>query len=67
MRRERWRRFAAKKRGLRAQCSLCAQDIRAGERLWYRNGLTVCTGCFARFAREELRPFEQILGEEREE
>ena len=46
-----------------AVCSLCAQDIYAGETLWYRNGVTVCADCFPRFAREELRSFEYILGE----
>ena len=38
-----------------AVCSLCAQDIYAGETLWYRNGVTVCADCFPRFAREALR------------
>ena len=42
----------------------CAQEIRAGETLWQRDGATVCTDCFLPFAREELRPFEYILGEE---
>lgn len=37
-----------------AVCSLCAQDIYAGETLWYRNGVTVCADCFPRFAREAL-------------
>ena len=46
-----------------AVCSLCAQDIYAGETLWYRNGVTVCADCFPRFAREALRSFEYILGE----
>ena len=46
-----------------AVCSLCAQDIYAGETLWYRNGVTVCADCFPRFAREALRTFEYILGE----
>lgn len=45
-----------------AVCSLCAQDIYAGETLWYRNGVTVCADCFPRFAREALRSFEYILG-----
>ena len=49
---------------VRAVCSLCAQDIYAGETLWYRNGVTVCADCFPRFAREALRPFACILGEE---
>lgn len=48
---------------VRAVCSLCAQDIYAGETLWYRNGVTVCADCFPRFAREALRTFEYILGE----
>ena len=47
-----------------AVCSLCAQEIRAGETLWQRDGATVCADCFLPFAREELRPFEYILGEE---
>ena len=46
-----------------AVCSLCAQDIYAGETLWYRNGVTVCADCFPRFAREALRTIEYILGE----
>lgn len=46
-----------------AVCSLCAQDIYAGETLWYRNGVTVCADCFPRFARGALRSFEYILGE----
>ena len=50
-----------------AVCTLCAQEIRAGERLWYRSGITVCADCFTRFAREELRAFEYTLGEETEE
>ena len=40
-----------------------AQDIYAGETLWYRNGVTVCADCFPRFAREALRSFEYISGE----
>ena len=59
----------AKKRGAKrdmplAACSLCAQDIYFGERVWRCNGLTVCRGCFDAFARGMLRPFETILGEE---
>ncbi len=50
-----------------AVCTLCAQEIRVGERLWYRSGKTVCTDCFAQFAREEFEPFAYILGEERAE
>lgn len=48
---------------MHAVCSLCAQDIYAGETLWYRNGVTVCADCFPRFAREALRSFEYISGE----
>lgn len=48
----------------RAICSLCAQDIYPGERVWRCNGMTVCRDCFARFARGMLEPFEMILGEE---
>ena len=48
---------------VRAVCSLCEQDIYAGETLWYRSGVTVCADCFPRFAREALRPFEYILEE----
>ena len=44
--------------------SLCAQELRAGETLWQRDGATICADCFLPFAREELRPFEYILGEE---
>ena len=58
------RRGGAQKDMPRAVCSLCAQEIRAGETLWQRDGATVCTDCFLPFAREELRPFEYILGEE---
>lgn len=58
------RRIAAWKDRPLAVCSLCAQEIRAGETLWYRNGRAVCPDCFPRFAREELRAFEYILGEE---
>ena len=57
------RRGGAQKDMPRAVCSLCAQDIYAGETLWYRNGVTVCADCFPRFAREALRSFEYILGE----
>lgn len=64
---EKWRRRAARKRRLRAICTRCAQEIMAGETLWISGGETVCTDCFARFAREELRPLEHILGEEEEE
>ena len=56
--------FLLGKRRLGTVCSLCAQEIRAGETLWQRDGATVCTDCFLPFAREELRPFEYILGEE---
>ena len=58
------RRPPAKRRQITTVCSLCAQEIHAGETLWYRNGQAVCPDCFPRFAREELRPFEYILGEE---
>ena len=59
------RRYAAAGKQLpQAVCTLCAQEICAGECVWYRNGITVCTDCFARFAREELKSFEYILGEE---
>lgn len=58
------RRPPAKRRQITTVCSLCAQEIRAGETLWQRDGATVCTDCFLLFAREELRPFEYILGEE---
>ena len=58
------RRAARSAASPRAVCSLCAQEIRAGETLWQRDGATVCTDCFLPFAREELRPFEYILGEE---
>ena len=57
------RRAALQKSVPRGVCSLCAQDIYAGETLWYRNGVTVCADCFPRFAREALRSFEYILGE----
>ena len=60
---KRWR-AARSAASPRAVCSLCAQDIYAGETLWYRNGVTVCADCFVPFAREELRPFEYIFGEE---
>ena len=53
--------FSAKK--LRAVCSLCAQDIEAGETMWCVNGLTVCADCFPGFARAELAPYELICGE----
>ena len=58
--------YAGRRRDLpvRAVCSLCAQDIYAGERLWQCNGLTVCEDCFSQFAHEMLRPFAYILGEE---
>ena len=49
---------------VRAVCSLCAQDIYAGETLWYRNGVTVCADCFPRFAREALRSFEYMRDEQ---
>lgn len=61
---EKQRRFAAGKRKPRAVCTLCAQEIGAGETLWYHSGTTVCADCFAHFARETLRPFEITLGEE---
>ena len=59
------RRAARSAASPRAVCSLCAQEILPGERLWYCSGTTACADCFARFAREALRPFEYILGEER--
>lgn len=55
---------AAEKRTPQAVCTLCAQEICAGESVWYRSGITVCADCFTRFAREELKSFEYILGEE---
>ena len=58
------RRAARSAASLRAVCSLCAQEIFPGERAWCRNGQTVCADCFVPFAREELRPFEYIFGEE---
>ena len=61
--------YAGKKQNLPlcASCSLCAQDIRANEKRWYCNGVTVCADCFLQFAREELKPFEYLPGEERTE
>ena len=59
------RRPPAKRRQITTVCSLCAQEILPGERLWYCSGTTACADCFARKAREALRPFEYILGEER--
>ena len=64
---EQRRHTAARRRERRAVCTLCAQEIRAGERLWRRSGTTVCADCFLPFAREELSPFEYILGEETEQ
>ena len=61
---EKRRRFPAGEGRLRAVCTLCAQEIGAGETLWYYSGTTVCADCFAHFARETLRPFEITLGEE---
>lgn len=55
---------AAGKQAVCAVCTRCAQEICAGERAWYHNGTTVCADCFADFAREELRQFEYIPGEE---
>ena len=49
---------------VRAVCSLCAQDIYAGEMLWQYSGITVCEDCFLQFAHEMLRPFAYLLGEE---
>ena len=49
-----------------AVCSLCAQDIYLGERVWCCNGMTVCRDCFEWFARGVLKPFEIVLGEEME-
>ena len=57
-------RCAAAANALRAVCTLCAQEICAGEHMWYHNGTSVCEDCFLSFAREELKPFEYILGEE---
>ena len=62
---KRRRRIAAQRCVPRAVCSFCAQEILPGERLGYCSGTTACADCFARFAREALRPFEYILGEER--
>ena len=45
-----------------ATCSLCAQEIYAGERAWQRRGLTVCRDCFCDFARQELQPYEITIG-----
>jgi len=58
------RRAALQKSVPRGVCSLCAQDIFPGEQVWSRNGRTVCADCFVPFAREELRPFAYIFGEE---
>ncbi len=63
---KRRRRIAAQRCVPRTVCSFCAQEILPGERLWYRSGTTACADCFVPFAREALRPFEYILGEERE-
>lgn len=43
-------------------CSLCAQDIYAGERAWFRNGVTVCEDCFTLFAQDALKPYEIVIG-----
>ena len=58
------RRSPAPKRAPCAVCSLCAQDILPGEKLWYQNGITACADCFLLFASETLRPFECRAGEE---
>lgn len=60
---KRWKN-AAEDRTAHAVCSLCAQEIFSGECVWYHNGRTVCEDCFPSFAREELKPFEYISGEE---
>ncbi len=62
-----WHYAAARKGAPRAVCTLCAQEICAGETLWYCSGITVCADCLTQFARGALKPFEYILGEETEE
>lgn len=62
-----WRKNRGRKDAVRAVCTLCAQEICAGERMWCYNGMSVCPDCFLPFAREVLRSFEVIPGEEREE
>lgn len=46
-----------------AVCSLCRRELFWGEEVWRLNGITVCSDCFADFARVELLPFCVILGE----
>lgn len=45
-------------------CTLCGQEILAGEDYWQLNGSSVCGGCLAAFARAELAPYRQIRGKE---
>jgi len=47
-----------------AVCTLCAQDIYAGERAWRRGALTVCEDCFPAFARAVLKRYEITAGKE---
>lgn len=50
-----------------AVCSRCRGELFWGEEVWRLNGETVCSDCFADFARAELAPFCTILGQEDEE
>ena len=48
-------------------CSLCVQEMLRGEEYWICNGLCICSGCLASYARAELVPYRQICGREMQE
>ena len=45
-----------------ARCSLCGEEIYAGEEAWRVSGETVCPGCFGTFARQWFAPFAFTVG-----
>ena len=54
----RWRRITVR-------CTLCGREITVGEDYWACNGSRVCAECLPDFARAELAPCRETLGEER--
>lgn len=45
-------------------CTLCGQEITAGEEYWACNGSCVCAACLPEFARQELAPCRETRGKE---
>ena len=48
------------------RCTLCGEEIYAGQTVWRIGGETVCPGCFPEFARMWLAGYEITMGEETE-